>query len=193
MESLDVSLLLWVNSFSGEHLLFDNIIKQSAGDYLFPVYASLILMWMWFSQKIPHQRSRYQVAVLTAIASIGLTNFAVRVIMELFPRSRPFEDLAIEILLYAPTDPSFPSNPVSVLATITFTIFIVSKRIGVGLFFMTAALGFGRIYGGVAYPSDVLGGIIVGVACGLLILVIARMAYPTLQLFLRLARIICLA
>ena len=193
MEGLDVSLLLWIGSFSGANPLIDYLIKQAAGDYLFPVYASLLLMWMWFSQKMPQQRNRYQVATLTAIASIGLTNFAVRAIMEMFPRSRPFEDLAIEILFYTPTDPSFPSNPVSVLATISTTIFIVSRRLGFALFCMTTALAFGRIYVGVAYPSDVLGGMMVGIASALLILVISRLAYPTLQLSLRIARVICLA
>jgi undecaprenyl-diphosphatase len=193
MENIDRSLMLWLNAFTGENPLLDNIIKIAAGDYLLPVYASLILLWMWFSQNTVIERYKYQISVLIAIGSVGLTNFAVRAIMEIFPRARPFEDLTIEILFYAPTDPSFPSNPVSVLATIATAVVFTNTRIGMALFCMTILMAFARVYVGVAYPFDVIGGFVLGITCGLITSGFAKLTHPTLHLFLRVARVFCIA
>ena len=193
MESIDNSLILWLNSLSGQYHLLDNIVIVIAGDYLLPVYASLTLLWMWFSQESKTTRVKYQISALVAIGSVGLSNFSVRAIMGIFHRARPFEDLPIEVLLYAPTDPSFPSNPVSVLAGIATAAVIANRKLGAILFGMTFTMAIGRVYAGVAYPSDVSAGVIVGIGCAFIAFGISKLAYPTVQLLLRAARVFCLA
>ena len=193
MESIDNALILWANAFHGKVNGLDQIAIIVAGDYLLPVYASLTILWMWFCQSEKVNRIRYQISALVAIGSIGLTNFVVRLIMEITQRPRPFEELSIEVLSYIPTDPSFPSNSVSVLAAIATSVALANKKVGVILFTMAFAMAAGRLYVGVSYPSDVAGGMIIGITCAAITLAIAKLAYPTVQLGIRFARALSLA
>ena len=188
MENIDNSLILWANTLHGKVNILDEITTIVAGDYLLPVYGSLTILWMWFCQSEKVNRVRYQVSALVAIGSIGLTNFVVRLIMEITPRPRPFEDLSIDVLSYIPPDPSFPSNSVSVLAAIATSVAIANKKVGAILFIMAFTMAAGRLYVGVSYPSDVVGGMIIGITCAVITLAIAKLAYPTVQLGIRLAR-----
>ena len=75
-----------------------------------------------------------------------------------------------------PTDYAFPSGHTSAsFATATAIFFSVdSKKWSIAAFILAVLISFSRIYVGVHYPTDVLGGIFTGVLSGYLADLIGR-------------------
>ncbi|MEQ4923851.1 undecaprenyl-diphosphate phosphatase [Proteus hauseri] len=133
--------------------------------YLFPL--SLLFYWLWGSEK--HLKQQRALVCKTAISlAIALTiSWLIGVIA---PHDRPFvANIGYNFLDHNPT-PSFPSNH----GTFVFTIALAylfwhqSKRIGCILLGLSIAIAWSRIYLGVHWPIDMVGGFIVGLlSCGL--------------------------
>lgn len=87
-------------------------------------------------------------------------------------RIRPyiyFNDFSPEMLIIEPPhDFSFPSGHTAACFAFSTAVFMYNKKLGVVSYFFSALMGFSRIYLLVHYPTDVFGGIIVGVFCGIL-------------------------
>ena len=53
MNSIDASLLIWLNGLSGSVKIFDDLMRVIASDYLMPLVLSLSMFGLWFSGKTP--------------------------------------------------------------------------------------------------------------------------------------------
>jgi membrane-associated phospholipid phosphatase len=103
------------------------------------------------------------VAGILGPVAIGL-NFAVKLIVR---RPRPVLE-GLPPLGGAPSSLSFPSAH----ATSSFACATAMSRIApeaAVLFLLAVAIAAGRPYLGMHYPSDVLGGVILGIALGLVV------------------------
>ena len=60
MNSIDASLLIWLNGLSGSVKIFDDLMRVIASDYLMPLVLSLSMFGLWFSGKTPFQSMTYQ-------------------------------------------------------------------------------------------------------------------------------------
>jgi undecaprenyl-diphosphatase len=99
----------------------------------------------------------------------------------------------INLLFYRPTDPSFPSNLAAVLFAIAIPIFMKNKGWGIVLLVIATLASFGRVYMGIHYPFDILGGAAVGVIGAFLALGTARLITPLINLIMKFLRKISLA
>ena len=73
------------------------------------------------------------------------------------------------MLFYRPTDSSFPSNAAGVGFAVATAVFLRYRRIGLSLYALAFLWGFGRVYAGVHYPSDVIVGALIGVAAAFIL------------------------
>ena len=102
------------------------------------------------------------------IVTVSLT-FLVgdKIIKHLFSRNRPFLLYPLpppaKLLIKAPTGYSFPSGHTASSFSAATAIFFYNKRFGTAAFCMAALIAFSRLYLYVHYPSDILGGIILGI------------------------------
>ncbi len=83
-------------------------------------------------------------------------------------RARPFMvDTSILLLVPFPSEYSFPSGHTINSFTAAVTIFLYNKKWGILALIGAAAIAFSRLYLFVHYPTDILGGIVLGslVAC----------------------------
>lgn len=80
-------------------------------------------------------------------------------------RDRPFELIPpnFELLIPPPEDRSFPSGHTMSSFACATVIFSVDHRMGLAAFLMAALMGMSRMYLYVHFPSDIIGGVIVGV------------------------------
>ena len=83
-------------------------------------------------------------------------------------RVRPYDvNTAIELLIRAPRDFSFPSGHTAAsFATVAALWFAGEKRLGIPALILAIFIAVSRMYFYVHYPTDVLGGVLLGIACG---------------------------
>jgi len=126
----------------------------------------------------------YRMAGLMMALSLILGAVIGNLILKpIFNRTRPFlADPTLTILIKAPTSVSFPSGHTtsSFASAVSFCLDPSQKR-GLKILAIVAAclIAFSRLYVGVHYPTDVLGGIIIGVVSACLIR--ALMKHPKMQ------------
>ena len=102
-----------------------------------------------------------------AAAAIGVMLFGELLIKHIVARPRPFVvNGAIDLIIKAPSGFSFPSSHAAVCFAVATAIFLFHKRLGIIAYIYAALVAFSRMYLYVHYPSDILGGIALGIACG---------------------------
>ena len=103
---------------------------------------------------------------ITLLISLGinglLTNLTLK---DFFARPRPFNvSDGITTLIKRPRSFSFPSGHTSVSFAGALVLYkMMPKKVGIPAVVLAAMIGFSRMYVGVHYPTDVLGGISVGI------------------------------
>lgn len=174
LSNLEKSILLWINQTN----------SNSIFDGLFPLYTD-IHKNLWFS--IPaisillyffvHRYKRAGLTYFLFLAlSLGISDFAGKLVKNNFPRMRPYTVKELNITEKSPAGPtsSFYSNHTSNMfnfATYTSQFFPAAKPLFFTLAFLT---GYSRMYNGVHYPSDVLAGALVGMLVGWLLARLVR-------------------
>jgi undecaprenyl-diphosphatase len=177
----DTSILLFINGLSGRLPVMDGFFKGISNDYFPLITIALVLIWLWFGTRDSLERVSNQRAIITAVMSIAVVSGLVWLSNSLFVRPRPFAVLpegSLNLLFYRPTDSSFPSNMAAVSFAIATTIFIRNRRYGSFLLALAALSSFGRIYMGVHYPLDIVGGAAIGALSSFISFGIARVLQP---------------
>ncbi len=188
---LDSNLFLWINGLSGQFSFADNIMRAIANDYFAIVTSCLIMMALWVG--IRSKRRHNQKGVMLASASLGTSQGMVELINSIYMRPRPFDELDANLVFYTPTDPSFPSNSATVLFALAWGIFLFNRKAGAVLLALAAIHGFSRVYVGVHYPLDILGGAIIGLMVALFFLVLFKLLDPVVNRLINLLRLFYLA
>lgn len=167
--ALDWQLFQLCNSIAGRSPVLDNIIRFLMNDYALTTALVLGLFALWFSGRSDTQRDQNQRAVFSAITAMIVGNLAIKALNLVYYRLRPFADHAVTLLFYHPSDSSFPSNATAVGFAIATAVWLRNRRAGVVLYVCAVLLGLSRLCGGVHYPSDILGGMGVGMLSAYLI------------------------
>lgn len=190
----DKALFAWVNALAGRLPALDAAMGWIASDYLVPVCLGLALVAMWFIGSDASERMRYQIGMLTALTAMALSSLVVLISNALFHRPRPFDGLEdVTVLFYLPTDSSFPSNSAAAAFAIAAAVWCVNRGIGAAMFAAAGVYGFSRVYVGVHYPLDILGGIIIALVVTALTLRLRDLLRPVLVAVIRLARLFAIA
>ena len=92
------------------------------------------------------------------------------ILKPLVHRIRPFDvKTGIELLVKRPTDYSFPSGHTAAsFASVTALYLAGEKRLWIPALVLAVLIAFSRLYLYVHYPTDVLGGVVIGVMAGAL-------------------------
>ncbi|NQW21680.1 MAG: phosphatase PAP2 family protein [Chloroflexi bacterium] len=190
MNSIDADIVIWLNGLSGNVKVFDDFIRITASDYLMPLVFSLAMLGLWFSGKTPAERVRYQLTMLMGISALSIANFVVWLINISWDRPRPFIEHAdqLNLLFYSPTDPSFPANPVAVGFVAATAAWSINRKFGLCMYAAATLFGFSRLYAGVFYPTDIVGGAIVGIVIYGFTTYLRRFLEPLVTGFVRLIR-----
>ena len=110
-------------------------------------------------------------AALRGVAALGLASATVNVLgKQLVGRQRPAIDLVplIRRLAVAPRTLSFPSGHSASAAAFATGVVLESPPLGIPVAVLAAAVAASRVAVGAHYPSDVVAGLGIGVAAGLL-------------------------
>jgi undecaprenyl-diphosphatase len=190
MTSIDADLVIWLNGFSGNVKAIDDLMRIAASDYLMPLVFSLAMLGLWFSGTSPAQRVKYQLTMLMGISALSIANVVVWLFNITLDRPRPFVEHGdqLNLLFYPPTDPSFPANPVAVGFAAATAAWTINRKFGLWLYAAATLFGFSRLYAGVFYPTDIIGGAVVGIAIYGFTTYLRRFLEPLITGFVRLIR-----
>jgi membrane-associated phospholipid phosphatase len=163
VSNLDKMVFWWLNDLAGRSDVIDAIISFAIGDYLIPFIATLAIAWLWLAGRGVDETRRFQHAALAALAALGISQLAVALINIGIGRPRPFEQLIdVTVLFYRPINSSFPAHPVATVVALGVVLWTVRHDLGTLVIGLAIGLGVGRIIAGLWFPTDVLGGIAVG-------------------------------
>jgi undecaprenyl-diphosphatase len=130
------------------------------------VAIAAICMLLW-------RRPVVLLAVLTAAIVADLTALGLR---RAIGRPRPWRRYAEPpVLGHVPKDPSFPSGHTAIAFACATVLSYYRPRWAPAFFLLAVAIGFSRVYVGVHYPLDVLGGAILGLLCGGAVIALLRL------------------
>jgi undecaprenyl-diphosphatase len=114
------------------------------------------------------RRPWFVLAVATAGLTADLLSLALR---QLIGRERPFHVYAEpRPLVHEPSSGSFPSGHASAAFACATVIASASPRAGVAAFVLAALVAWSRVYVGVHWPLDVIGGAVLGVVVATVLL-----------------------
>ena len=158
---MNKELFLYINSFANKNHSLDLFMIASAK--AIPYLFILVLIYLWFSKRKNETLFAGYSAILGVIISksIGLIYF----------HPRPFMDKIGTLLIHHKADSSFPSDHTTFTMSIALMLlyFKSTRVLGIVLTLLALLCGIARIYVGVHYPFDILGGIAVGIFASLII------------------------
>ena len=190
---LDATIVRWLNNGVGAVPWFDNIVEVIVSDYFTPVTLSLLLLGLWFGGKEPASRELHQRATLTALLGVGFGNLAVQIIGAFAYRDRPYITESLELLFYQPTDSSFPANPVVVGTAIAAGLWRANHYLGAVAYLLAGLWGASRVYAGISYPTDIIGGAAIGLGAVMGATWLLRKIEPLPTMVIQIARRVYLA
>lgn len=163
MTNLDIKLFYAINGLAQKSVFWDQV-------FIYLNKASMVMFTLVLVYYLFKNRRTFWAAALSAILSRGILTELIRFF---YHRSRPF--VALEnvnflgdgnlVLKIDQSNASFPSGHAAYLFAVAFAVYLSAdkaglydKKIGGILIVAATVLSFARIYVGVHYPLDILGG-----------------------------------
>lgn len=155
---LDGNLLLWIQYHCRTPLLtsFFIVLTHLGDNGGIWVVLSCVLL-------ISKRTRAIGVMSLIALANSFLINNLI--LKNLVARTRPYEVIqGLTLLIERQTDLSFPSGHTAASFAVAVIIYReLPHRYGIAALILAVSIGFSRLYLGVHYPSDVIGGALSGI------------------------------
>jgi undecaprenyl-diphosphatase len=149
---MNYHLFRTINDWSGNGL-FDDAMKLIAKDAIWAMLVAFAALCVVRLREWDPRPVLFSFVALGVSYALGLLAAAVHT------EQRPFETHQVHQLIADDPGQSFPSDHATAAFAITLTVLVfLSRSWGMLLSFVALAVGLARVYVGVAYPGDILGG-----------------------------------
>jgi undecaprenyl-diphosphatase len=168
----DVDLLYDINGLAKDAPHWFDRVMEYVGEYGLLLAMVLLVLWCWWSvRRRGGEDAASSVAALVwaplAAGIAVLVNVPIRGFVE---RPRPFHDhQGLDVLVTGKTDYSFVSDHATITMAMGVALFVANRKFGIAGIVLALLEGFCRVYMGVHYPTDVVGGFALGTAVALLL------------------------
>jgi undecaprenyl-diphosphatase len=164
----DLSIYEQLNGYATRHDGFEDVLRFFAVDAQV-IFLALLAVLFFARGKYRTRNGRHGVAAagFSALLALGVA----QVIGHLWDRPRPFEAHPAHAHLMLPisTDPSFPSDHATAAFAIAVAILLRHRKAGVLALVLATIVSVSRVALGTHYPSDVIGGALLGASCALVL------------------------
>lgn len=179
MNNVDLYIFNLFHSLVGQTFWVDVVI------YLFAQYVPIIVIGIVFSYTFYFaslRKKKTSIKYITSLISASLSLIVLMCIRYIYPHPRPFVALDFSPL-FMETSSSFPSGHATFFFALSTSIYFINKRLGKVFYGITILISLARISAGVHYPSDIVGGAILGVFTASILFYLAKRWLPRKQRF----------
>lgn len=168
----DVDLLYDINGLAKDAPHWFDRVMEFVGEWGLLLAMVLLVVGCWWTvrRRGGSDAASSVAALVWAPLAAGiavLVNVPIRGFVE---RPRPFVDhQGLDVLVAGKTDFSFVSDHATLTMAIGVGLFVANRRFGLAGIGLALLEGFCRVYMGVHYPTDVIGGFALGTAVALLL------------------------
>ncbi len=169
---MNKDILLMINGWAGQSKLLDNVMIASAKYLIFVVFAVGLACAGYYVYK-----KEWKPAIYFAV-SLAATFVLLELAAMLNLDHRPFMDVStLHQLISHAAGKSFPSDHTTASTGVALSVLYFTKFKKTGVILLIAALliGFSRIFVGVHYPLDILGGIVTAIIGTTSVYIVMRM------------------
>jgi len=124
------------------------------------IFWILVALYLLFIKKDKKEGLHLAVAMLLMMVIVNIT------IKPVIARIRPFDVYPIDLLIKEHHDYSFPSGHTAVSFAAAYVLGKCYPKMKVNVYVVATLIAFSRLVLFVHYPTDVLGGMIIGSICG---------------------------
>ncbi|MBW2992322.1 phosphatase PAP2 family protein [Candidatus Woesearchaeota archaeon] len=147
---MDLQLFQLVNNLAGENILLDNF-------FIFITFFGNLLLFVIILL------SRDKKLILKCAAGFIIVLIIDFLINLVYYRARPFVDYNVNLLVMQKPTASFPSLHAMTAFLFAQLFYFWNKRYSVLVYLLAFLVAFSRIWLGVHYPLDVVGGVALGI------------------------------
>ncbi len=158
MVALDQTVFESIHSLAGQSKVLDWFGIFFA-NYMPYIFIGLVVYLLLREGTWRKKAERCLALGMTLVLSYGIIGAVLHFFIN---RPRPFVDLGFQPL-FSETGNAFPSRHALILFSIASLVFSFNKKIGLWLFFFAFINGVARVFSGVHWPGDILGGAVVGI------------------------------
>lgn len=174
MQTAELTLLNWIQQLRCEFLdvALTTVSRTANHGELWILFALILLA--------SKRQRRYGASVACALV-VDLVSCNL-ILKPLIGRVRPFAyNAAIELLVSPPLDASFPSGHTAAAFAVVFALKFSGSSLWKPVLPVAIVMAFSRLYLYVHWPTDILGGIVLGAAAGWLGAGLARKTEQMIQ------------
>ena len=154
---LDGNILLWIQEYI-------------RNDFLTPIFKFIThlgdegYVWIAIAVILLFVKKYRKVGLMVGASLLGSLVFNNMLVKNLVARPRPYRMIeTLSILIPEPGEYSFPSGHTSSSFAAGVVLYLMlPKKYGVPAMILAFLIGISRLYVGVHYPTDVLGGMVMG-------------------------------
>lgn len=162
MLNLNLKIFEFINSGAGNSPALDTVMVFTAVYSPYILALLLIILFLFGTD-------RDKTSSITAAFSGAFALLLNQIIGFLYFSPRPFSLYPVNLLLPHAADASFPSDHTALAFAVALTILIWNKKLGTMLVLFSFLIGISRVYSGLHYPLDILGGLATGAVSAMFI------------------------
>lgn len=156
----DEQLFHLLNGFVGQSPFLDGTFVFLA-KYLPYALIVILLVLVFFSQY--SNRKKLEILLVTGVSGAIARFGATELIRFFYPRPRPFVTFPEIHRLLTENSSSFPSGHATFFFAFSTAVYFYNKKWGIFFFVATILMTVSRVIAGIHYPSDILGGAMIGI------------------------------
>lgn len=152
----NVNLFFWIFNLNGQSWILDKSMVFGADKLIYLLILFIFILGIKGDTKDKK-------AFLLCLFGIPTAYLIIQIIHLFIFEPRPFITFHFTPIVKEAMDASFPSRHATIASLIAFSFYFFRSKWSVFFLSLAAWIGLGRVYVGVHYPLDILGGFLVSI------------------------------